>query len=303
MNRLIVVTALVVLAGSSANAGDIYTFDVNGRKVQVIASTNCRSTSCVSVSVPGISESGKRHKGKSAQARAGTKDRAVVSGDAPNTTIREKTATATPAATHARQPAAATHTALATAGPQAKPGRSHDEAKSAVPPPEATRAPLTVPDRAAATPSLEPANGKPVGAGGTATATTGAATAPTTVAAAVATQPSPAPAAPQAAVPVVKTPVGVWLTEEKEGKVRIEPCGTNLCGYAVDDKTNANGERILINMKPATAGDKWSGRIHDPNTGGNYDSTIALNNPDKLKVRGCAFGGMFCGGQTWSRLE
>ena len=32
----------------------------------------------------------------------------------------------------------------------------------------------------------------------------------------------------------------MWLTEEKEGKVRIEQCGPNLCGYSVQ-----NGERVL----------------------------------------------------------
>jgi uncharacterized protein (DUF2147 family) len=97
------------------------------------------------------------------------------------------------------------------------------------------------------------------------------------------------------------SPLGVWLTEEKEGKVRIEPCGTNLCGYSVDAKSNQNGEKVLINMKPGK--DKWSGRIYDPNTGSTYDSTIALKGSDNLRVQGCAFGGMFCGGQTWSRLN
>ena len=35
-----------------------------------------------------------------------------------------------------------------------------------------------------------------------------------------------------------------------------------------------SGEKILINMKPD--GNKWSGRIHDPNSGRNYNSTIAM---------------------------
>jgi uncharacterized protein (DUF2147 family) len=94
----------------------------------------------------------------------------------------------------------------------------------------------------------------------------------------------------------------VWLTEEKEGKVRIEQCGANLCGYSVDAKSNQNGEQVLINMKPGQDS-KWSGRIFDPNTGSTYDSTIALKGSDTLRVQGCAFGGMFCGGQTWSRLN
>jgi uncharacterized protein (DUF2147 family) len=55
-------------------------------------------------------------------------------------------------------------------------------------------------------------------------------------------------------------------------------------------------------MKPSP-GLKWTGRIHDPNTGSNYDSTIALKGGDTLRVQGCAFGGMFCGGQTWTRVD
>src|SRR6266545_3918369 len=120
-----------------------------------------------------------------------------------------------------------------------------------------------------------------------------------------------APAAPapaeQAAAPAASTlppansPLGVWLTEEKEGKVRIEPCGPNICGYSVDKKSNQNGEQVLINMKPGK--DKWSGRILDLTTGSTYDSTIALKGSDTLRVQGCAFGGMFCGGQTWTRVN
>ena len=71
----------------------------------------------------------------------------------------------------------------------------------------------------------------------------------------------------------------MWLTEEKEGKVRIEQCGANLCGYSVDAKSNQNGEQVLINMKPGKDS-KWSGRILDPNTGSTYDSTIALKGSD-----------------------
>jgi uncharacterized protein (DUF2147 family) len=126
---------------------------------------------------------------------------------------------------------------------------------------------------------------------------------PPVVATAPAATPAPAPAAP--ADPGMKStnsPLGVWLTEQKEGKVRIEQCGASLCGYSVDAKSNQNGEQVLINMKPGKDS-KWSGLILDPNSGSSYDSTIALKGPDTLRVQGCAFGGMFCGGQTWSRLN
>jgi uncharacterized protein (DUF2147 family) len=116
---------------------------------------------------------------------------------------------------------------------------------------------------------------------------------PAPVAAAPAPQPAPVATA---AASDPNSPVGVWATEENKGNVRIEECGANLCGYSVD-----TGARILINMKPQ--GSKWTGRIHDPNSGRNYDSTIALKGSDMLKVQGCAFGGMFCGGQTWKRAS
>jgi len=111
----------------------------------------------------------------------------------------------------------------------------------------------------------------------------------------------PAPPAP-AAIRDANSPLGIWLTEEKEGKVRIEQCGANLCGYSVDAKSNKNGEQVLINMKPGKDS-KWSGRILDPNSGSTYDSTIAMKGTDTLRVQGCAFGGMFCGGQTWTRVN
>ena len=113
----------------------------------------------------------------------------------------------------------------------------------------------------------------------------------------VAAAPAPAPApVAAAAASDPNSPLGIWATEENKGNVRIEECGANLCGYSVN-----TGERILINMKPQ--GSKWTGRIHDPSSGRNYDSTIALKGTDTLKVQGCAFGGMFCGGQTWKRAS
>jgi uncharacterized protein (DUF2147 family) len=84
--------------------------------------------------------------------------------------------------------------------------------------------------------------------------------------------------------------------------VRIEHCGVNLCGYSVDPKSNQNGEQVLIDMKPGKDA-SWSGRILDPQTGSTYDSTIALKGLDRSQLQGCAFGGMFCGGQTWKRLN
>jgi len=178
-----------------------------------------------------------------------------------------------------------------------KTGRDDDDnvaVRNDPPAPKYAPAPITQ----AAAPALAPAASAPP-----APATTLASTAPDSTSndnIAPAT-PATAGGAPPAAVaatpaPAATTPLGVWATEENKGDVRVEQCGQNLCGYAV--KT---GERILIDMKPSNA--KWTGQIHDPDSGRDYDSTIVMKGPNSLKVQGCAFGGLFCGGQTWSRVS
>jgi uncharacterized protein (DUF2147 family) len=116
----------------------------------------------------------------------------------------------------------------------------------------------------------------------------------------VATVQPTAPAQTVAPVVVGNGPVGVWMTEKNEGKVHVVDCGTDICGYAVE-KNGADGAQVLIDMKPD--GNSWHGRIHDTRGGGTYDSTIAMRGTDKMRVQGCAFGGMFCGGQTWTRVN
>jgi len=171
--------------------------------------------------------------------------------------------------------------------PAALPKAPSPVASSTPAAPAAPSAPVVVPSTTPATTAIAPVNPAPVAA-----TAPGSSDPATTTATAPAPQPVPVAAAPAPASP---TPLGVWATEENKGNVRIEPCGANLCGYA--DKS---GEKILINMKPSD--NKWVGRIHDPDHGGNYDSTIAMKGPNVLRVQGCAFGGMFCGGQTWKRV-
>lgn len=214
-----------------------------------------------------------------------------------------------------------------------RPGRKAPQQAKSAPQaaPEATTPAAPAPAEQAAAPAVAPVPAAPAppapattsrGEPPTATAAVAPADAPAPAPAApAAPQAAPAPPAPapvaapaplppqqkQAAAPAApippsaNSPLGIWLTEEKEGKVRIEQCGPNLCGYSVDKKSNQNGEQVLINMKPGK--DKWSGRIFDPNSGSTYDSTIALKGTDSLRVQGCAFGGMFCGGQTWTRVN
>jgi uncharacterized protein (DUF2147 family) len=262
--------AVLLLMSTAAHAQ--YTFDYGGRTITIDPD---RGT----VSIPGVYDNTGK-KAKRSRSEDGDPDRpGKKAPQQAKTAPQAAPETATPAApAPAEQAAAPAAPAPATAAPTAP---AASTATAAVSPTDAP-AP-TPPVQQSTAPAVEPA--------------------PAPVAA---PQPAPAPQK-QAAAPATSTPspanspLGVWLTEETEGKVRIEQCGPNLCGYSVDKKSNENGEQVLINMKPGK--DKWSGRILDPTSGSTYDSTIALKGTDSLRVQGCAFGGVFCGGQTWTRVN
>jgi Uncharacterized protein conserved in bacteria (DUF2147) len=276
--------AVLLLASSLTTAQAQYSFEYGGRTITIDPD---RGT----VQIPGVYDNTGK-KAKRPRGEEGDLDR-------PGRKTPQQAKSAPQAAPEATTPAAPAPAEQATA-PAAAP----------VPAAPAPPAPATTSkgEPSTATAAVAPAD--------TAAPAPAAPAAPVQQNAAPAAPPAPAPvAAPappppqqkQAAVPAASapssanSPLGVWLTEEKEGKVRIEQCGPNLCGYSVDKKSNQNGEQVLINMKPGK--DKWSGRIFDPNSGSTYDSTIALKGTDNLRVQGCAFGGMFCGGQTWTRVN
>ena len=272
MKKLLAIAALL-LASTAAQAQ--YTFEYGGRTIRVDPD---RGT----VSIPGVYDnSGRRSK------RSRNEDGDRPRKQAPQQAKTDPQAPPAEAAVPPPAPAEQTAPAPAVAAPVPVPPASEPATTTATVAPADTAVvpPPSPPAASAPEPQVqqEPAPApKPV---------------PAPAVAAVTPPPAPPPAAPQAA----NSPLGVWLTEEKEGKVRIEQCGANLCGYSVDKRSNQNGEQVLINMKPGK--DKWSGRILDPNTGSTYDSTIALKGTDTLRVQGCAFGGVFCGGQTWTRVN
>ena len=231
--------AIAALVLASTAAQAQYTFEYGGRTIRVDPD---RGT----VSIPGVYDNSERRAKRSRNDQGSERPR-------KNTPQQAKTDPQAPAQTdQAAAPANGAPDPLSTAAKLAP----ADPTPAAQPQPAAPASRQQDP-AASAKPAAAPV----------------VATAP--VAAPVQKQQAPAPAAAQSAT----TPLGLWMTEEKEGKVRIEQCGLNLCGYSVDTKSNQNGQQVLINMKPGRDS-KWSGRIFDPNTGSTYNSTIALKDSE-----------------------
>jgi len=277
MKKLLAIAALL-LASTAAQAQ--YTFEYGGRTIRVDPD---RGT----VQIPGVYDNTGRSKAK----RSRNDD---VDRERPRKQPPQEAKTDPQTAPEAPPPAAPAPTPSEQAAAPAAPAPV-----PAAPPPVATAPSTTTAAIAPVDPATTSAPPPPIAAPAPQVQQQPAAprAEPAPAVAAVTPAPAPPPLAPQAA----NSPLGVWLTEEKEGKVRIEQCGANLCGYSVDKKSNQNREQVLINMKPGQ--DKWSGGIFDPNSGSTYDSTIALKGTNMLRVQGCAFGGMFCGSQTWTRVN
>jgi len=111
---------------------------------------------------------------------------------------------------------------------------------------------------------------------------------------------------------------GRWLTTEGKAIVEIAPCGAQLCGrIAKVLKPRPGGPAVDANNPDAAKrrqpieglsiltgftakGDRYSGRIYDPESGRTYRSEISAAG-NVLKVKGCF--GPFCRTQEWSRMR
>lgn len=277
MKRFFAVAALL-LASSAAHAGNSFSFDIGGHTVRIDAPRNCSSTSCISISIPGVYESGRRSKRSRYDDDYNDDSYQDRDNDRNGDRGRDQDV-------RMDRPAPVANAAPVAPAP-ARTQPASESAASSVP-----AVGIEAPRRLDTTPSV------------TAPKVVPDAPAAASVPTVVANAPVAAPIqSEQALAPAKPSPLGTWITEKKEGKVRIEACGNNLCGYSIDAKTGQNRDKVLINMKPVNDA-KWSGRIFDPNSGSTYDSTMALKSDTSLRVQGCAFGGMFCGGQTWSRIN
>jgi uncharacterized protein (DUF2147 family) len=266
MKKLYILAALL-LATTSAHAGGI-SFEVEGKRVRIEAPRGCASLSCISITAPGFNKSNR---------------------DDDDDDVAPAPARRDYSDSKSRRYNDDDNYAPAAGKPRFNGGyKSRRDDDYAATPARPDRAPA--PDQAAA-PAPAPA---PYVATPAPAQTDVAQPAPAQVAAATPERQR----APAAAEPVSdpNSPVGVWAAEDNKGNVRIEQCGDNLCGYS-----EKSGEKVLINMKPQ--GSKWAGRIQDPDSGKKYDATIAMKSNGSLRVQGCAFGGMFCGGQTWKRVS
>lgn len=116
-----------------------------------------------------------------------------------------------------------------------------------------------------------------------------------------------------AAPPVVVSPLGTWQNPKHTIAVRVEQCGSELCGKIVAASpeamadareagvTNLIGTQLLRDYR-ASGRQRWSGTVYVPDMGRSFSSHIIQPAPNTLRISGCLIAGFICKSQDWTRL-
>lgn len=123
------------------------------------------------------------------------------------------------------------------------------------------------------------------------------------------------------------SPAGVWVTAKGKARVRIGPCGDNLCGWLVwmASPRNAQGQLRLDRHNPdvtkrqkpllglqllngfrrqSPASRRWiGGKIYNAKNGRRYKAVLTLRNANTLNVRGFIVTPLLGGSQNWTRYQ
>jgi uncharacterized protein (DUF2147 family) len=110
-------------------------------------------------------------------------------------------------------------------------------------------------------------------------------------------------------------PTGEWVVADKTARIHIAPCKDALWGVISwtekpgTDENNPDpalrdrpvvGMPILLNLKQAEP-NSWEGEVYNAQNGKTYMAKISLAGEDVLRIEGCVLGGLFCGGENWTR--
>lgn len=100
-------------------------------------------------------------------------------------------------------------------------------------------------------------------------------------------------------------PSGVWMRDDGNARVRIAPCGTNICATNLwigdTSKGEEAGDRLVMSLTPKTA-DTLTGTAYDPKRNRTYSITVVVLDKS-LVTRGCILGGILCRDVHWAPAQ
>lgn len=98
---------------------------------------------------------------------------------------------------------------------------------------------------------------------------------------------------------------GQWARGDGNAKVRIAPCGSDICAVNTWIKPGTPkekaGDKLVMTVKPGSDG-VYAGTAFDPQRDMTYKLTVTING-DKMTTRGCIVAGLLCKGIVWTRIN
>jgi uncharacterized protein (DUF2147 family) len=122
-----------------------------------------------------------------------------------------------------------------------------------------------------------------------------------------------------AAVPAAAqklSPAGTWLSQTGDTRVRISPCGGQMCGTIawvkspgkdVHNPDPAQRGRDLVGIRMITmspsGAEQWKGTLYRYTDGQTFSGSMKMTGQNTMELSGCVAGGLICRSQTWSRAQ
>jgi uncharacterized protein (DUF2147 family) len=98
---------------------------------------------------------------------------------------------------------------------------------------------------------------------------------------------------------------GEWQRGDGNARVRIAPCGADICAINTWIKPGTPrekaGDKLVMSVMPASDGG-YSGTAFDPQRDMTYKLTITIAG-DRMTTRGCIVAGLLCKGIDWTRIN
>src|SRR5215207_1383243 len=123
-----------------------------------------------------------------------------------------------------------------------------------------------------------------------------------------------AAAAPAAAQKL--SPAGTWMSQTGDTRVRIAPCGGQMCGTIawvkspgkdVHNPDPAQRGRDLVGIRMITmspsGAEQWKGTLYRYTDGQTFSGSMKMTGQNTMELSGCVAGGLICRSQTWSRAQ
>ena len=101
-----------------------------------------------------------------------------------------------------------------------------------------------------------------------------------------------------------QTPLGLWARGDGIARVKIQPCGNDLCAINTWIKPGVTderiGDRLVLSIK-AENGGRWAGEAFDPKRHLRFDMSFDVDGAS-MQSHGCVLGGLLCKSMGWTRL-